>query len=58
MTPFSAKRQRRNSWLGSSTLEVHDTFSDAGSSASEMQDMQLDLDLPVNGGSSISSLTT
>jgi len=43
MAPFSAKRQRRNSWLGTSTLDVRDaseTSSDSGVlSTLEMHDL-------------------
>jgi len=42
---FGAKRQRRNSWLGASTLEVPDASSDGGQNTLEMCDMFSDSEL-------------
>lgn len=62
LTPFSAKRQRRNSWLGASTLEVVNdsvasTDSDSGSSAFEMRDTHLDISPPAKSNNTKSWLS-
>ncbi len=51
MAPFSAKRQRRNSWLGTSTLDVRDA-SETSSESGVLSTLEMhDLYGPNDGGS-------